>query len=1519
MSDERYYVLQVICVERNPNDAKDAALYVEVKLKDTTQKTGTLNSEGKPTRKDKLTFSRSDNGDETFDVYLKKSAKCIGHVNINAAELLQESVGTAVPRNLVNSEKLLWPRRVRSEDAGSILLHLEIVDAQTRAQIEANAAEESAKQINALVKRTDNAAEVAKTVIDVVDAVIGIVDNVVQIHPVANASWQAATALYRAVSHQLKTESDLVDLVDKNQKTCEFCTKAENLEDRTELLKPIIKSLLEEIIQCSRFVQKYSGRNLFFRTIQVTAPKEVEERSERLDELRKELDSIIGLHTAYANQLREQLDKIRETLDPFKSTSVISDSPRCFEDTRKEYLTRIMDFVSLRTTPLPNVFWLSGVAGCWKSTVAVTASDRCTEKGYQPVHLFFRRDERGKGKLSSIVRTIAYELASRYPPVAREVIEAIKRNNNIKDSKLEVQFKELLVDPLQNVFAIPNAITGPVVIILDSLDESGSLAERQNFLRLLETDFAQLPAKVRILVTSRPEEDIKAYLSSRSHISRIELTHGTDDSRHDVDRYITYGVKDRVKGYDDEVQVLCKAADGLFVWASTAVKMVQGAIRPQQTLERLAKDIRSVAGYDLNRLYATAFEESGVWQDLDTKDDGTAILGLILVAKEAMTSAGIEGFLGLKKDEADPILKATSICSIVRAREASSSAPRVLRRLSIIIKELQQGGLKQRIEDAIRPHLDYACRFWAAHVCELPLEDKPTTVLSKLKEFMERHLLYWFEVLSLTEQYDRVAIRTLLDASQWATSIDKELNTHLWEAYRLASVFAYPISQSAPHIYLSAISLWKGESPVADLYSETHPVVKIHRLGKRRPTQCIKILKGHTGPVNSVSISPDGRFIASGSSDGTICVWDAGSGRPMWSFDVGSRVGSVAFSPDSKQIVSGTVDETIRVVNIDTGELISGPFKADELKTVSYADGNRVILVLGYILYFENGEFVSVLVEDEMRYLAVSSDGKFVLGAQNRKAGIWDAGTGKRVSEFDVDNAKSYAVSPDRRVVTGSYDGTICVFNDRGELVTGPFKAHSSTVFSLAFSQDGKRVVSGDRDRSIAVWDADNGRIIWGPFNEHTSYIMSVIFTPDGKRVISASFDNTIRIWDVGGTDAVSSVFEAHTGWVNSVAFSADGKCLASGSDDRTIRIWGIIRIWDANSGKLRLVLEPLGMQLSETLLPVFPTSVTLLPVYTDGKRIISGIGTICIWDAETGKRVSGPRIENVISVALSPDGRRIVSASKYDTISIWDMDSGDLVLDWLKGHTDSIYSLALSPDGKRFASGSLDKTIRIWNVDSGELVSGPFKTHTSGVWSVAFSPNNKLLVSGSEDKTICVWDVDSGELVLVPLKGHYHRVTSVMFSPVDENRVVSCSADKTIRMWDVSRDGIVAGDAGKRATDARSSYDADKGVGLYSRNSARMASADRKMSKWTLCGDGWVKGEEGELLIWIPEDMRASLWTHRTIAMLSCQFSTKLDLLNSPVGEDWSKGYPRKGIRRAEVADLCLCFEFHLVLCMHL
>ncbi|KAH8823400.1 WD40-repeat-containing domain protein [Flagelloscypha sp. PMI_526] len=319
-------------------------------------------------------------------------------------------------------------------------------------------------------------------------------------------------------------------------------------------------------------------------------------------------------------------------------------------------------------------------------------------------------------------------------------------------------------------------------------------------------------------------------------------------------------------------------------------------------------------------------------------------------------------------------------------------------------------------------------------------------------------------------------------------------------------------------------------------------------------------------------------------------------------------------------------------------------------------------------------------------------------------------------------------------------------------------------VYALALSSNGKHIVTGPSDCRVRIWDAESGMQLL-KLKGHTSSMTTVAFSSDGKRIISDSV-YTVRIWDAESGMQLRNL-QGHTDFVNSVGFSPDGKCIVSGSNDTTVRIW------DANSG---MHLQKLQGHTSCVY------SVALSP---DGKRIISGSldRTVRIWDAESGmqlRKLEGHR-DNVSSVGFSPDGKCIVSGSNDTTVRIWDTDSGMLLRE-LQGHTHWVSSVAFSPDGKSIVSGSCDKTIRIWDVESG-MQLWKLEGHGDNVNSVGFSPDGKRIISGSPDCTVRIWDTGSGTQI-PKLQGHRNTVNFVCFSP-DGKRIISGSDDSTVRIWD--------------------------------------------------------------------------------------------------------------------------------------
>ncbi len=227
--------------------------------------------------------------------------------------------------------------------------------------------------------------------------------------------------------------------------------------------------------------------------------------------------------------------------------------------------------------------------------------------------------------------------------------------------------------------------------------------------------------------------------------------------------------------------------------------------------------------------------------------------------------------------------------------------------------------------------------------------------------------------------------------------------------------------------------------------------------------------------------------------------------------------------------------------------------------------------------------------------------------------------------------------------------------------------------------------------------------------------------------------------------------------------------------------------------------------QHNEGILRGHTYSVNSASFSPNGKYIVSASrdNTIRIWDAKTGKQVGEPlkgHTSYVKSASFSPDGNSIVSASWDNTIRIWDAKTGKQVGEPLEGHTYSVNSASFSPDGNSIVSASSDNTVRIWDAKTGKQVGEPLKGHTHYVYSASFSPDGNSIVSASADNTVRIWDAKTGKQVGEPLKGHTSSVYSASFSP-DGNSIVSASWDNTIRIWD-AKTGKQVGEPLKGHTD---------------------------------------------------------------------------------------------------------------------
>lgn len=569
-------------------------------------------------------------------------------------------------------------------------------------------------------------------------------------------------------------------------------------------------------------------------------------------------------------------------------------------------------------------------------------------------------------------------------------------------------------------------------------------------------------------------------------------------------------------------------------------------------------------------------------------------------------------------------------------------------------------------------------------------------------------------------------------------------------------------------------------------------------------------MEGHSGAVNAVAFSPDGRTGWSASGDMTVIQWDLTSGALVRRLEGHSAPAqSVAVSPDGQQVASGGDDRALIVWNAADGSILRRlEGHAEGITAVAFSPDGQYIATASadrsIILWrAADGSEVRRLQghTDVVTSVAFSPDSLQLLsGSRDQRVILWDVNTGFSIRTFGAEGATtlthsgqvlSVAFSPDGiQAASSSADDSVILWNVADGSGIRRLQPVASTlddqqtgdIYSIAFSPAGDRLAATSINGRIYVWDVNSGGeairfsasrgVLRGG---HTGIVASVAYSPDGRFLLTGggAGDQTVIAWDVRQAEQIRN-FGDLGAFVQAVAFSPDGRTALSGSS--TLSNQGDLRLWNVETGHVIQVFQ--GHEAAVNAAVYSP----------DGSMALSGDnnGRIILWDTASGTalRTFSGHTSGVYSLAFTPDGARALSGSRDRTLILWDVATGQPIGQPLTGHEGIVFAVAVTPDGRRALSGSLDRSVIVWDLETGQQIQR-YEKHERGIRSLAISPDGTQALTGASDGSLFLWDIATGAEI-IRFSGHRSSINGVDFSP-DGRAVISGSVDGTIRLWDVA------------------------------------------------------------------------------------------------------------------------------------
>jgi len=526
--------------------------------------------------------------------------------------------------------------------------------------------------------------------------------------------------------------------------------------------------------------------------------------------------------------------------------------------------------------------------------------------------------------------------------------------------------------------------------------------------------------------------------------------------------------------------------------------------------------------------------------------------------------------------------------------------------------------------------------------------------------------------------------------------------------------------------------------------------------------------------VNAVAYSPDGAYVATGSdnADGYVMIWNAATGERTATIQGHEgRVTSVEFSNDGKSLLTGSSDRTARIFDI--------------------ASGRETAKFFGHLM----GVWDATFSPDNRKVATASQDGSAL---------VWDVATGDASPRFQSHQGPVYsaAFSPDgASVVTAGADKRVLMWQP-GELVEFDFNnavqsfeasgsaaqrnddtkfvvmgagskidQHSGAVHCVKFSADGSLIVSSGHDNTIKLWQPSGALI--KTLRGHGSWVRSSDVSADGNLVLSGGYDEShqIRLWDVDKYVEQGQVLAGHESEILAASFSSDGEQVLTASRDRTVKSW------DFASGLPKLTFTE-GHKFLASRAEFLPGDQELITSAVDN--------TTRLWNVATGAQTgqfNGTGLS--ATVAVSPDGKLLVTGAEGSNLKIWDIASRKL-LSQLEGHKREVTTAAFAADGKRLVSGDAGGLCILWDVESREMLF-ELKGHTGRINDAAFLPDGAFVLTASSDSTVSVWDASSGREIKSRVMSHPRGVRAIGVTP-DGKQLLTASEDGRLRLWEFER-----------------------------------------------------------------------------------------------------------------------------------